>query len=255
MDPAKYALPKEENMDREFLFSLPAPVILEETGSTNRVLREKASLGPVPDGLRVIARKQTAGRGRLGRDFFSPSGTGLYMSVFFEARDAGDALRYTLISACAVCLALEEQGLKPGIKWVNDIYLGSKKLCGILCEKAPGGVVCGIGLNLKTPEGGFPEELRDIACALDNGTEALSLADRILYHFLLLRQDDARVLSVYRERMFLTGRSVTLPDGEQVTVLGVSDRGGLLVTGESGRQKELISGEVTLHGAALPPQR
>lgn len=230
--------------------TLPAPLLLEETDSTNRVLRQMAARGNVPDGQCVIAAGQTAGRGRLGRGFFSAPGAGLYMSVYFETRDASDALRYTLISACAVCLSLEERGFSPRIKWVNDIWLRGRKLCGILCEKVPGGVVCGIGLNLKTPEGGFPEELRGIACALDDGTPALPLAERILRHFLILRDNFDRVLEEYRSRMFLTGRRV-LFGGEELLVLGVSAQGGLLVRDPSGRERELISGEVTLHGASF----
>ena len=226
----------------------PAILLLSEVDSTNRFLRDRAREALLPDGQAVLAAAQTGGRGRLGRSFCSPPGTGMYLSVFYRTRDAAEAMALTPLCACAVCAVLEEDGLTPRIKWVNDIWLDGKKVCGILCEKAEGGAVCGIGLNLAVPEGGFPEELRGIAGALENGAEALPTAVRVLEKLDFWRRSAAEALPYYRERMFLTGRTVTLPEGVPARVLGVSERFGLRVLLPSGEERELISGEVTLHG-------
>ena len=230
----------------------PSIWLLDKTGSTNRYLIEKAREEPLKNGQAVLAREQTRGRGRLGRDFFSPEGTGMYLSVYYQTADAEEALLYTPLCACAVCAVMEKEGFKPGIKWVNDIYLEGKKVCGILCEKAEGGVVCGIGLNLSTPDGGFPEPVNQLAGALDNGMEALPTAEKVLScldHFLNHPQE---ALPYYRKRMFLTGHSVTLPDGSPARVLDISNRFGLIVSLPDGEKKEIICGEITLHGQ-MPP--
>lgn len=226
--------------------------LLDKTGSTNRYLIEKAREGLLKNGQAVLAREQTRGRGRLGRDFFSPGGTGMYLSVYYRTIDAEEALLYTPLCACAVCAVLEKEGLKPGIKWVNDIYLEGRKVCGILCEKAEGGVVCGIGLNLSTPPGGFPEAVKQLAGALDNGMEALPTAERVLAFLPYFFERPQEALAYYRERMLLTGHSVTLPDGKPARVLGISDRYGLNVLLPGGEEKEIICGEITLHGQ-MPP--
>ena len=123
----------------------------------------------------LVAESQTAGRGRLGRSFHSPVGTGLYMSILLRPTFSAErALFITTAAAVAVCRAIEQEtGLKPQIKWVNDIYLHEKKICGILTEssinfetKGLKWAVLGIGLNLSEPEGGFPEEIRSVAGAL-----------------------------------------------------------------------------------------
>lgn len=235
-------------------------VTLPVTDSTNRYLKELAAKQALPDGFTVTALRQTSGRGRLGRTFFSPEGTGLYMSVYYNTPSAAEAMAYTPLCACAVCRALESVcSVRAGIKWVNDIYLKGKKLCGILCEKTKNGVVLGIGLNLKTPPEGFPEEIRNVACSLaeclDGGDMALcsreKMLDAIRESIAYYAHHPDAVMPFYRERMFLTGRYVSLPDGQTVLVTGVSDAGALQVRFADGREMAWLSGEVTLHGATI----
>ena len=137
-----------------------------ETGSTNADL---LAIPSAPEGTVLIAGAQSAGRGRNSRAFASPEG-GLYMSVMLRPQSVAEALGITPLAAVAVARAIEEQfGLISGIKWVNDILIDGKKVCGILAETVQGerlNVVLGIGVNVTQPEGGFPEGLRDIAGAL-----------------------------------------------------------------------------------------
>ena len=125
-----------------------------ETGSTNADL---LAIPGVPEGTVLIAGAQSAGRGRNSRAFASPEG-GLYMSVMLRPQSVTEALGITPLAAVAVARAIEEQfGLNPGIKWVNDILIDGKKVCGILAEAVQGerlNVVLGIGVNV-TPAGGW----------------------------------------------------------------------------------------------------
>ena len=134
-------------------------VFLQETDSTNRVAKELARQG-AKHGTAVLARRQSAGRGRMERSFFSPEG-GLVLSVILRPDVPPEDLPLmTPMAATAVWKAVESlTGIRLGIKWVNDLYLEGKKVCGILCEGAGDAVVVGIGLNLQEPEGGFPPEI------------------------------------------------------------------------------------------------
>ena len=139
------------------------PETFDTVDSTNSIARQRAAAGAC-EGLTLIASSQTTGRGRKGRNLFSPDGTGIYMSVLLRPQASPQiALRITTMAAVSVCQAIE--GLcsrEPGIKWVNDIYMDGRKVCGILTETAlaAGGrleyVVLGIGVNALEPEGGFP---------------------------------------------------------------------------------------------------
>ena len=124
----------------------------------------------------AIAGGQTRGRGRRGRSFFSPDGTGLYMSMLLRPSGLGSdqAVKYTTVAAVAVAEAIEAvSGKSASIKWVNDIYVDGRKACGILTEASFNPedatldyAVVGIGINVYEPQGGFPEEIRDRAGAL-----------------------------------------------------------------------------------------
>ena len=141
--------------------------------STNTVLKTLAAEG-APSGLALIAGEQTAGRGRMGRSFYSPAGTGLYLSLMLRpAMRAEEAVRLTACAAVAAAETIEElSGRETRIKWVNDILVDGRKVCGILTEASVdcengmmNYVIIGLGVNLRDPEGGFPEELQSIAGA------------------------------------------------------------------------------------------
>ena len=145
--------------------------VLKTVDSTNTFAKKQAADG-AKNGTLIISEEQTCGRGRRGNSFYSPSGTGLYMSLILNrALDGCDADLITICAGCAVCLAIEELTEKsPLIKWVNDVYANGKKLCGILAESALGihgmeYVVLGIGVNVK--QTAFPASLSNKAISLE----------------------------------------------------------------------------------------
>ncbi len=232
-------------------------------GSTNDLAREAAVRGEA-EGLTVIADTQTAGRGRQGRTFVSPAGTGVYLSLLLRPKlPAEEAVAITGIAAVAVARAIADVGGgSAGIKWVNDIYLRGKKVCGILTEAAmgmeSGGLdyaILGIGVNLFSPPEGFSPELADIAGAVFPGNprddERSRLIAAILDRFLPLYRalPDRGWLEEYRTRSILTGREVRfLREGREYRglVLGVDDSARLLLRLPDGEETALSSGEVQL---------
>ncbi len=221
--------------------------------STNSYLKRRAE-GCAGD-LCAIARAQTGGRGRLGRSFYSPDG-GLYMSALLHDLPE-DFYRYiTPAAAVAVAEALEACGSDPaGIKWVNDVYIGGRKVCGILAETvgaAPGAAIVGVGVNLFEPAGGFPDEIKNRAGAVFGQQSEglrLSLAKKILEnlrHEIPLRAD---LSQRYRARSILDGKRVeVLPTGGEAfhaQVLGVDDDFRLVVEAQ-GEIRKLFSGEVSV---------
>lgn len=224
--------------------------LMDETDSTNLRLKEWVREGRIQAPYLLIASSQTAGRGRLGRSFLSPPGTGLYMSVLLRPESGWTPGQVTILAAVSVCLAIEEMtGLQPKIKWVNDLFLRGKKICGILAEMAGDQVIVGVGLNLQTPPGGFPADL-SIAGALDCEIDRLTLAGKIAARLLegAKHPGDPDILSAYRQRMFLMGREIQyLENGTQknARVTGVDEDGGLMIR-DGDEDKILRTGEVTL---------
>ena len=232
---------------------------LECAESTNAVAAEAARRGEA-EGLVVVAERQTAGRGRRGRSFFSPGGTGLYMSILLRPRFSPErAVLLTAAAACAACEAIEAVfGVRASIKWVNDVLVGGKKVCGILVESAAGPkgleyAVVGIGVNLAEPEGGFPEELRAIAGAVAQGGAERrgELASEILARLMRLYSAVERGEGVagYSERVTPPGTRVTVlaPDGaREATVLGTDENCRLLVRYDGGGEDALFSGEISI---------
>lgn len=229
--------------------------LLKETDSTNLQLKAGAREGIYSAPCLMLADSQTAGRGRLGRCFISPAGTGLYMSILCRPEGQWDPGKITILAAVSVCRAIEEEaGLRPQIKWVNDLFLRGRKICGILAEGAGDQVIVGIGINLRTPPGGFPMEA-GIAGALDGAADRFSLAGKITGHFLSGMQhlSDPAIIRAYRERMFLMGKEIQyMQNGQQknARVTGVDDAGGLMIQDAEG-EKILRTGEVTIGSYSL----
>ena len=232
-------------------------------GSTNTVLRALAEQG-APEGTLVISDEQTGGRGRMGRVFYSPAGSGIYLSLLLRPVNADPRQTVTLTAAAAValCQAIEtvsENG--PQIKWVNDIFLNGRKISGILSEAAfglesglPEYVVVGVGINAYTPEGGFPPELAEIAGALwerpvPGGKNRL--AAEFVNHFwkLYTAGDPAAFLEDYRRRSLVVGKDITVIAGGKETpahALGIDESCRLLVRYKSGETAALSYGEVRI---------
>ena len=228
---------------------------LTETDSTNLRLKEAYRAGEIAPPYLLTADSQTAGRGRLGRRFVSPPGTGLYMSLLAVPPEGTDSGLITILAAVAVCRAIEEMtGLCPRIKWVNDLFLRGKKVCGILAEGLNGPVIVGIGVNLCTPPGGFPPEAGP-AGALDEPIEAPALAGRVARYILdgLEKPGDPAILDAYRQRMPLTGHIIRYTQSgheKNAQVMGVAPDGGLMIQDDTGPHT-LRTGEVTLGSGAF----
>ena len=231
-------------------------------GSTNALLRERAEAG-APEGTVILAAEQTAGRGRKGRSFFSPHDTGLYLSLLLRPDlPAERAVLITTAAAVAVCEAIEAvTGIPAGIKWVNDIFAGGKKVCGILTEASfsmeSGGLsyaILGVGINVYEPEGGFPDELRDIAGALLKMRRAdarCRIAAEFLDRFFEIyrKLDSAEYVEEYRKRSIALGRRVSVlsPDGvKSAEAIDVDDECRLIVRYEDGTVSALSSGEISI---------
>ena len=226
--------------------------------STNQEIHRLAEKN-APEGTVVIAEQQTAGRGRFGRCFYSPSQTGLYMSVLLHP-DCTQMNYITAIAAVAVAEAIEAlTGETALIKWVNDVYCRGKKVCGILTEGVWDAdtlryAVLGIGVNISPPNSGFPKDIVMKAGAVWENTNDIRrpLAQEILQRFASYYESASSrdFVNEYRRRSFLVGRTVTIlaPDGtpqQTVTVLSIDDDCGLVVEGEHGVQT-LSSGEISL---------
>ena len=226
---------------------------VDETGSTNDELKKLAAKG-TPGGYALIAAKQSAGRGRMGHSFFSPA-TGLYMSVLLRPNTPPEeTLHLTAAAGIAVSHAIERMtGKCAEIKWVNDIYIGGKKVCGILTESALAGArtawaVVGIGINITEPQGGFPDDIKDRACALFPYGTDLPAGFREEFAAVLLAEFDRQIslpwedtLAEYRSRSYLTGREVALSDGQKALVTGISPDGGLTVKLPTGQTLSISS--------------
>ena len=234
----------------------------EETGSTNAALRVLADAG-APAGTAVLAERQLAGRGRMGRSFASPSG-GLYLSYLL--RPSGSAAEPGTITARAAVAVrraiLRTCGLAPEIKWVNDLLLEGRKLCGILAEAVLRGgraesVVLGIGINAETRREDFPPELRDTAASLREFLPAppdrLALAAALLKALdEMARDDPARrgaYFEEYRGACVTLGKQVCLSDGTEGFAEGLGEDFSLLLRREDGSLRVLRSGEASLHRA------
>jgi len=224
--------------------------VLSLVDSTNLRLKEQARSGSLSAPFLLMAHAQSAGRGRLGRAFVSPRGTGLYMSLLVRPKPNTPPGKITLLAAVSVCKALEEfTSLQPKIKWVNDIFIRGHKVCGILAEGIGDQAVVGIGVNIKTPPGGFPKEA-GIAGALDMKVSREKLCARIAFHFLsgMEQIDDPAILREYRLRMPLIGREISFSENGQeknAHVTGVDEDGALLIETEEG-PSSLRCGEVSL---------
>lgn len=233
--------------------------VVPEVGSTNTELKAVAEKGGA-DGTALIALTQTAGRGRLGRSFYSPKDTGLYMSILLRPDfSASEALGITACAAVAASEAIDKTaGVESRIKWVNDIYLGGKKVCGILTEASidfeSGGLnyaVLGIGINLSTRD--FPDNLENIAASVSKGDVDLRpiVSAEFLNSFFRYYNNlsEREFLSEYRNRSMLTGKEVDFARGNEIfngTVIGIDDEMRLVVRLTNGEETVFSSGEVQL---------
>lgn len=251
-------LPKER-MDRV--------LCLDKVDSTNIYLKKIAEEG-AGAGQVVIADEQTAGRGRRGRKFVSPKACGIYISYLMRPTvEAAESVSLTAHAAVAVARAIKSvTDADCKIKWVNDLVLNKKKICGILTElsvEAESGhiqnIVVGIGINVNAKKESFPDEIKDIATSLyaETGKKVCraALAAEIIKELDILSEHDFKemeeYLTEYRERSVTVGNKIKVLKGDEVKLgkaLKINDDYTLTVEYESGVTDILIAGEVSVHG-------
>jgi BirA family transcriptional regulator, biotin operon repressor / biotin---[acetyl-CoA-carboxylase] ligase len=240
----------------------PTIMRFESLPSTNTEAARQAALG-APEGLCVVAREQTAGRGRRERSWVSPKDAGLYVSVVLRpALDARDWPLITLAAALAARDALAVScGLDADIKWPNDLLAGGRKLCGILAETAEGvrgrAIVLGVGVNLG--ERAFPEEIRDTATSIEGQTGRAPDAERLLaallqslaarYETLHEPGGAARIVSDWESHStYAHGRRVRVRLAEETfdgVTRGLEPDGALRVETFEGTLRIVRAGDVT----------
>lgn len=241
---------------------------LDNTDSTNTAAKQYAEQG-APHGTTVIADMQTKGRGRRGREWQSPSGRAVYMTIMLRPDfSPNKAPMLTLVMALSVTQAIYDIiGLRAGIKWPNDIVLNAKKVCGILTEMSTESdcvkhVVIGVGINANndsTEE--FSEEIRQKATSLkiESGIHVIraELIERVLYYFeknydtFVRSLDLSGIMDEYSERLINRGAKVRVlePQGEYSGVArGINASGELLVEKENGEIVQVYAGEVSVRG-------
>lgn len=243
--------------------------VYDSVGSTNTVLKDLAANGS-KSGTVVIADHQASGKGRRGRSFESPSGVGIYLSYLLKPQSGLNKISdLTSWTAVAVSDAIRNAyGLETSIKWVNDLLMNKKKICGILTEVTVEGEsgfidTCIIGIGINVNESSFPDELKDIATSIsiENGGkifERAKLAAEIIKSMDRLKDnwpDDSYYLEKYRELNITTGSKITAfpitkdnSQGKSGTALEINEDFSLKVQFDDGSIEDLKSGEVSVRG-------
>ena len=234
--------------------------------STNDRLKAMAREA-APHGTVLIADHQTAGHGRLGRSFHSPSGSGIYLSMLLRPNCAPtDLMHLTCATAVAMCNAVEKAaGFRPGIKWTNDLVFGKRKLGGILTELGfhPDGkvgyAIIGIGINCCQKPEDFPEEIRSIAGSLSmiadksiqRSQVAAAMVEALWHMSNHLLTGKESMLSQYRTDCITVGQSISLVRSDEIRygiALDVDEQGALVVRFDDGHTEAVNSGEVSVRG-------
>lgn len=246
-------------------------VYFDQTDSTNNEAKAGAEKGAV-DGALYITECQTGGRGRRGKTWISPAGSGIWMSLVLRPKMSPQyASMLTILSAMAVVDGIKSAVKKATgtevdcqIKWPNDIVVNKKKVCGILTELSAemdqiNYVVIGIGINVNTTD--FEESIRSMASSLFLETgEHVMRSDVILgfskafsryYHIFMKTKDLSGIMNVYNKMLANRDQQVRIIDSSdsfEGVALGINERGELIVKKEDGTEQLIVAGEVSVRG-------
>lgn len=220
--------------------------------TNNEAKRCYDNLSDIP--IIFISDHQTNGKGRLGRSFYSPKDTGLYMSLLMKVNSESNIVSLTTATAVCVVKAIEKlSSLSPVIKWVNDIYINDKKVCGILCEAITNpetsqidAIVIGIGVNISTSV--FPEEIKDIAGALKTDIDKNMLCALIVDNILNTISEKSDFIDDYKKYSMVIGKEITYTENgitKAATAIDINQNGGLVINTEDGT-KILSTGEISI---------
>lgn len=234
--------------------------------STNTKAKELGTAG-AKEGTVVISEEQTGGRGRLGRQWVSPKFKGIWMSIILKPDiEPMEASKITQIGAAAVCMSINELGLKATIKWPNDIVLNGKKVCGILTEMSGelnkiNYIVMGIGINVNIESEDFPGDIKDIATSIKiEAGEKIKRKELVasifnnfeqLYDEFINSGTIKKSINICRENSALIGNDVKIiKRNEEVfaKAIGLTEDGELIVEYNDGKVDKIVSGEVSVRG-------
>lgn len=241
--------------------------VLDTVDSTNTQAKELAQQG-VSAGTVLIANRQSAGRGRLGRTFLSPGGVGIYFSVVLRPNCPPQELMHlTCAAGVAMCHAIERTcGFRPGIKWTNDLVVGRKKLGGILTELNVNPTthlvdyaIVGVGINCRQKEADFDESIRNMACSVEMVTgkemDRNLLASEMVRVMHDLSRDlltnKAEIMHAYRQDCITVGQQISVVRGIKIRhgiARSIDDDGALVVDFDDGTTEAVNSGEVSIRG-------
>ena len=236
--------------------------IFDILSSTNDFAKDLINSNKFTDGTTIIANTQTGGRGRFARTFFSPANTGIYFSTILEkSLPLKDVSLITLISAIAVCRAITRlTNFNPQIKWINDIYLNNKKICGILVENIcdfnnmkSKAIVSGIGINISTEN--FPEDIQDKAGSIMcNDLSRNKLIAEILNNLFDLSENiyNKKIIEEYKSLSLVLNKEITYTKDNKIytaTAIDINDTGNLIVMDDNNNISVLESEEISINFA------
>lgn len=222
----------------------------DEIDSTNTALK---AMHDAPHGTVLVAKRQSAGRGRLGRSFSSPHG--VYLSALLRrTEEPSELMHLTAMTAVAVRRAIMDvSGAKTQIKWVNDLLLSDKKVCGILVEGVEGRYIIGIGINCNTELSDLPSDVQSMAASLNCDEE--QLVEALVFR---LREMDEKLFSAkeeylreFAENCITIGKTVQVVRGDrriQAFAVGIDENAALTVRYADGRMESVSGGEVSVRG-------
>ena len=234
--------------------------VFKSISSTNTILKEMANNSAKHNKI-LVSNEQTAGKGRKGKTFYSPSNTGVYFSILLREQ-LDKASMITVIAAVSICQAIEKiSDIKPQIKWVNDIYIDGKKVCGILSESSlsiENGqieyVILGLGVNIYSPNEKFPTAIEDIAGYLfENQHE--NIKNKLVAEFLNVfninfkKYNKEQAINEYKKRSLVIGKKIIVLNQnskKEARVLDIDQDGSLIVRYDNFSEEKLISGEISI---------
>lgn len=254
--------------------------LLTEAGNLRDAFGNLTQAGKKFHNAVIVAESQSAGRGRLGRTFYSPSKTGIYISMIYAPENGiTEPAKLTAFSAVAVCRAIKKlYGIQPSIKWINDIFIGGKKVSGILTEGIMNfetarieSAIIGIGINISDNPDALPDDVKKVAGSItgdfasnkDNGfsktvTRAAFAAQVAGDVLQILSEDSAKIIEEYKSLSFLIGKTIKVhpiidnPDSTyEAKAVDIDDKASLVVELSDGSRKTLSSGEVSIHSSEV----
>lgn len=259
--------PNELQMDIKTKYMGSKILYFQNVDSTNNAAKKAAGEG-APEGTIIIAEEQTGGRGRLGRHWTSPRGTGIWMSIILRPElEPTEAAKITQLTAAAVAVGLRKAtGCEAGIKWPNDIIINKKKVCGILTEMSAelnsiNYIVVGIGVNVNVDMEIFPEDVRAIATSIKENLghsvyrkvivlEILGAFEELYSDFITTKNINQSV-DICKKYSVTLGNKVRIISKDKTIfaeALDLTEDGELLIKNEKGDIEKVISGEVSVRG-------